>query len=92
MDISFSSVKELYDRVYPALKSKVKELKKLNMKYIKEIDVWNYLVENKWKKKKGLLLSDIVDDILNTDNYLIDSYVKGKMEIQKRKINYNIDL
>lgn len=29
MDINFTSIEELYKRVYPALKSKVKELKRM---------------------------------------------------------------
>ena len=37
MDINFTSIEELYKRVYPALKSKVKELKeKWKMKKKKE--------------------------------------------------------
>ena len=36
MDINFTSIEELYKRVYPALKSKVKELKKNDINYIKE--------------------------------------------------------
>lgn len=84
MDISFNNLKELYERVRPALKSKVRELKKLNYDYINEVDVWNYLIQNKWKNEKGLVLSDIVDDILNCNNDLIDKYVKeGIKNIEK---------
>lgn len=92
MDINFNSVKELYDRVYPALKSKVKELKKNNVTYIKEIDVWNCLVEKKWKHTKGLLLSTIVDDILNTDNRIIKNFVKEQMKNIERNANFDEDI
>ena len=68
MDIAFNDINELYKRVFPALKSKVKELNKNKIDYIKEVDIWNYLVESRWKSTKGLVLADIVDDILNTDN------------------------
>lgn len=92
MDINFTSIEELYKRVYPALKSKVKELKKNDINYIKEEDIWNYLVELHWKKDKGLLLSDVVDDILNTENSVIDNYVKNEMKKMKREANYDVEI
>lgn len=67
MDYEFSSLKDLYLRVDPALTSKRLELERKGYKNIKNIDIWKYLVENKWKQGKDLMLSDIVDDILNTD-------------------------
>ena len=85
MDIVFKDINELYKRVCPALKSKVKELKKNKIDYIKEVDIWNYLVESRWRNTNGLVLSDIVDDILNTNNKEIEDYVKAqmkKMELQ----------
>ena len=78
MDLEFSSLKDLYLRVDPALKAKKTELDRIGLSYISKNDVWEYLVENKWKKANGLMLSDIVDDILNTDNNLIDKYFKEK--------------
>lgn len=92
MDINFASIEELYKRVYPALKSKVKELKKANINYIKEEDIWNCLVELHWKKDKGLLLSDVVDDILNTENSVIDNYVKNEIKKMKREANYDVEI
>ena len=92
MDINFTSIEELYKRVYPALKSKVKELNKNGINYIKEEDIWNCLVELCWKKDKGLLLSDVVDDILNTENSVIDNYVKNEMKKMKREANYDVEI
>ena len=92
MDIKFNSIEELYKRVYPALKSKVKELKRYNMNYIKEVDIWNSLIESKWKNTRGLLLSDMVDDILNTDNAFFDKYVKEKMKKVETEVNTNIEI
>ena len=92
MDVNFSSISELYDRVKPALKSKALELKKLKMDYIKEVDIWNCLVELRWKNEKGLVLADIVDDILNIDNKIIDNYVKGKIKKVKNDVNTNLDI
>ncbi len=78
MDLEFSSLKDLYVRVTPALNAKKKELDRVGLSYIQIEDIWNYLVEAKWKQGKDLMLSDIVDDILNTDSSLIDKYFKEK--------------
>lgn len=82
-DLKFESLKELYDRVLPALRSKVKELKRQNVSYIKEEDIWNILKTNKWMNHQTLTLAEMVDDILNTDiNILIQ---KKNLEEEKRK-------
>lgn len=77
--IEFRSVKELYDRVKPALYSKVKELRGLGYKYIHEEDIWNYLVLEYWKKKQDLQLCDLINDILYLDNLEISNYVTKKI-------------
>lgn len=79
-DMKFNNLKELYDRVLPALRSKVKELEKENLKYIKEEDVWEALKQTKWNKGKPLTLYDMVDDILNTDNAFFKDFVYKKLE------------
>lgn len=90
-DIKFNSLKELYQRLLPALRSKVKELNKNNMNYIKEEDIWNCLRELKWNNCKTLTLYDMVDDILNTDNIKFANYVKDKMKNIERDISYEGD-
>ena len=67
-DIEFKSVFDLYSRVKPALNIKAKELKREKYDYIKEEDIWNYLIKNKWSEAEGLVLCDVVDDILHADN------------------------
>ena len=89
MDIEFNNVKELYERLLPALTTKVDELKRNDLDYIKVEDVWNYLKKAKWEKANNLLLYQMVDDILNLDNYEIDEYVKE--EIRKKVIKPNLD-
>lgn len=79
MDYEFSSKEELFQRVKPALNAKVGELHRFGYTYINQMDVWNYLIENKWIKSKDLMLSDIVSDILHTDNKKIDAYLKSKI-------------
>ena len=43
----------------------------------------------KWSKANNLLLYQMVDDILNLDNYEIDEYVKE--EIRKKVIKPNLE-
>ena len=74
MDYEFSSLEELYKRVRLALKSKVDELQKYGNLSISKYDLWKCLIINKWRNETGLMLSDIVDDILNTSFDEINSY------------------
>ena len=83
--IEFKSAKELYDRVLPALYSKVKEVRNLGFKYITEKDIWNYLVNNTWKTKRNLQLHDLISDILYADNYKLNDYVMDKMKKLKTR-------
>ena len=87
MDIEFNSIKELYDRLRPALNTKLTELKRNDLDYIRAEDIWNYLRITKWENAKNLLLYQMVDDILNLDNYEIDEFVKN--EIRKKVIKEN---
>ena len=89
MDIEFANVKELYERLLPALNTKVIELKRNDLDYIKVEDIWNYLKDKKWSKANNLLLYQMVDDILSLDNYEIDEYVKEK--IRKKIIKPNLE-
>lgn len=76
--MDFTNLKELYDRLIPALKSKKDELIRLGCNYIEEIDIWNYLKEKRWKNSYNLLLYQMVDDILNVENIVIMDYYKNK--------------
>lgn len=78
MDLEFSTLKDLYLRVEPAIKTKKRELERMGISYIGKQDIWDYLTETKWKQGKDLMLSDIVDDILNANNNEIDKYFKEK--------------
>ena len=83
--IEFNSLEELYNRVKPALYSKVTEIKRMGMKYVNEKDIWNFLAENKWKKTENLQLHDIINDILYADNIDINNYALDKMKSLKEK-------
>ena len=75
MNSEINSLKDLYQLLLPALKSKKREMKLSKNSYIKEIDIWNYIKDNIWQNSNNLTLSDMVSDILNTDNDLIGNYV-----------------
>ena len=70
MNDEFHSIEELYQRVLPALRTKVHELSKKGFSFVVEKDIWNLLMD-KWKKGKDLTLFDIVDDILKLDEKTI---------------------
>jgi len=76
MNNEFNTKEELFNRVKPALRIKEKDLIKLGYPNITGLDVWNYLIESKWSKSKNLVLSDIVDDILNVDVDALNDYLK----------------
>jgi hypothetical protein len=63
MDLEFKSIEELKNRVMPALRIRVRELR--NEKYsVDEDSLWEYFVRI-WQDKKNLTLADLVDDVLN---------------------------
>lgn len=83
----FSSLDELYKRVTPALKSKVKELKRIGVNYVQEADVWNYLKNNMWSRKSNLTLCEMVNDIITVSNIELEKYVQSIVATQKREVN-----
>ena len=78
-DITFSSIKELYNRLLPALKSKRKLLVSDGYKGIPEKEIWEYMYLNKWKDETGITLADMVSDILHEDNKILNSYHQKKV-------------
>lgn len=74
-----NTITDLYKRVLPALKTKTSDLKRENFPFIKELDVWNYCIDNKWKHKKDLRIYEMVDDILNLEALKIEIYVRKKL-------------
>ena len=60
--------KKLFNRVKPALKSKIKELKRLGINNVSEEFLFEYLKKNIWNQKENLTLDELVNDILMCDN------------------------
>ncbi len=85
-EIKFTSLQDLYNRLKPALATRVREIKRENIPYVKEEDIWNYLKTYKWNRETNLTLIDMVNDILNISSYTIDEYIKIKMGQVKREI------
>ena len=83
----FRNLEELYNRIKPALYSKVEELKRNHISYIKEEDIWNYLSSTVWKKKSEMV-SDIMDLKLESiKGYVFDILRKRDIEISKEEGN-----
>lgn len=80
----FTSQEELYKKVEPALKSKVKDLTRRGVNYVQKADVWNYLKNEVWCKKTNLTLGEIVNDIMTIPNRELESYVQDVMSKKVR--------
>lgn len=91
-EITFNSIEELYERLLPALKSKKKILSKSGYSYISEEDIWDTLRYGKWNKINGLMLCDMVDDILHTDNKEFNSYYQNKYRVVVGTNEIELDL
>jgi len=63
MNYKFDSLSELYNYLYPALTTKVNEFKENNF-IIKEINLWNYLLNKIWIYREKLTIYDLVSDIM----------------------------
>lgn len=74
MEIEFQNLKDLYDRLSPALSSKVADLKRNDYVDVDNRDVWNFLANTKWMYAKDLLLHQMVNDIFAADNEEIYQY------------------
>ena len=78
MNDEFQSIDELYQRVLPALHTKVHKLSMNGISYVSENDIWNLLME-KWRRGKNLTLFDIVHDILHLDfEKIVENYENYK--------------
>ena len=67
----FTNMKELYNRLLPALRSKKDQMVREGYLFTTEINIWKALYSSKWKQSTRLTLADMVDDILNTNSLTI---------------------
>lgn len=89
MELEFSSLEQLYDRLKPALRTKASEFKTYGYEYLRTDDIWNYLKEKVWKNSHGLSLNEMVSDILSSSIEDIDDYFKEKLGNKNRKVYFN---
>ena len=83
-ELKIKSASELYKKLLPALSTKVADLKRHNIKHIKEDDIWQYLKKHYWVNSKELSLSEVVNDILSTPNDELINYVsENKKEVKQ---------
>ena len=88
MEIVFSSLEELYNRLKPALMSKERQFKREGFSYLKTSDIWNYLKEVKWIKSEGLELYQMVDSIVDVSAKEVDIYLKNNLSKENREFNF----
>ncbi len=87
-DFGIKHTVDLYKRLLPALNSKLREIDRISSIRIKSEDIWNYFIRCKWKTVIELELSDMVDDILNTNN---DELINNIINIKNNIIEQNIE-
>jgi len=77
-EIKFNSIDELYNRLKPAFRTKINDLRKKNISFVEIKDIWNFLTKTKWSTRHDLELFDMVNDILNVDEVLLINYINAK--------------
>ena len=83
MDIKFTSITDLYNKLLPVFRTKINEMSLRGITYISEKDIWNFHKE-KWSTATNLEFSDMVNDILNTNDHDYEVYIQNKWkEINK---------
>ena len=82
MDYDFTSLEQLFKRVRPALHAKCSEFHRTGY-VVKDIDIWNCLMEKRWKCGKGLTLYDIVNDIMMVEYSDISKFQEEKRKDEK---------
>jgi hypothetical protein len=84
MEKELFSKDDLYKKLGPCLNLKIKDLRRDGIEDVSKKDIWDYLKKFKWKKEEPFL-SDMVNDILNTDNIVFKDYVDGIIKEKENK-------
>ncbi len=82
----YNNQEQLFKDLKPAFKVKLTLLKDTEYRYIRDVDIWNYLKESKWVRSVNLGISDMTNDIINVNAYEIDKYLKDRMYNEKKKL------
>ena len=78
--LNFPNVTAIYNRLLPAIRTKLDDLKKNNLTTGSEIDIWDYCLKNIWLKKDNLNIYDMVNDILFIDEIKFQEYLKERIK------------
>ena len=73
--ITFNSIDELYNRLKPAFRLKINELKSKRLTFITDKDLWTFLSKTIWSKQEDLEICDMVNDILNVNESELINYI-----------------
>ena len=65
--MEFASKEELYQKIIPAFNVKKRILSITQYKNITNLDIWKYLIINKWRNAHNLTLNEIVNDIITIE-------------------------
>ena len=85
MESKITTQNDLYKKLKPALRTKKHELILNGIKFVKEIDIWNFNKEYNWSNAKGLTIAGMVDNILNTSDKDYEKYVLDKINKENRE-------
>ena len=85
MENRITTQNDLYKKLKPVLRTKKHELILNGIRFVKEIDIWNYNKENNWVNAKGLTIAGMVDNILNTSDKDYEKYVLDKINKENRE-------
>ena len=86
MEERFTSLKALYKRLLPAIKTKHSEMILSGFSYVSKEDIFNYVQKKTWKDTKEITLYEMVSDILNADCYDIVAFLGKKVKQEKKEI------
>ena len=65
--MEFATKEELYQTLLPVFEVKKRLLSITKYQSITNIDIWNYLIKNKWLNSHNLMLQEIVNDIITVE-------------------------
>lgn len=74
---NFKNIADVYNRVLPAINTKIDELNRLHIK-VRNIDIWDYCVKYIWNKKGDLRMYEMVSDILNIDEIKLIEFINNR--------------
>lgn len=72
--MEFSSEEDLYKRLLPALRSKVRELKLAGL-IVKEEEIWELLRSTTWKDSHDLSINQVVSDIFGLTIEEVEGFI-----------------